>query len=44
MLTFVHTKKCNGFKGDEVTACLYICPHDLMKLVTERMKAFNQER
>ena len=32
-----------GCKGGEVTACMYICPHDLMKLDTERMKAINQE-
>jgi adenylylsulfate reductase subunit B len=43
MPTFVHTDKCDGCKGGEVTACMYICPHDLMKLDTERMKAFNQE-
>lgn len=43
MPTFVHTDKCDGCKGGEVTACMYICPHDLMKLDTDRMKAFNQE-
>lgn len=43
MPTFVHTDKCDGCKGGTVTACMYICPHDLMKLDTERMKAFNQE-
>jgi len=43
MPTFVHTEKCDGCKGGEVTACVYICPHDLMKLDTDRMKAFNQE-
>jgi len=43
MPTFVHTEKCDGCKGGEVTACMYICPHDLMKLDTVRMKAFNQE-
>jgi adenylylsulfate reductase subunit B len=43
MPTFVHTEKCDGCKGGEVTACAYICPHDLMKLDTARMKAYNQE-
>jgi adenylylsulfate reductase subunit B len=43
MPTFVHTDKCDGCKGGQVTACMYICPHDLMKLDTARMKAYNQE-
>ncbi len=43
MPTFVHTEKCDGCKGGDVTVCEYICPHDLMKLDTDRMKAFNQE-
>ncbi len=43
MPTFVHTDKCDGCKGGEVTACMYICPHNLMKLDTVRMKAYNQE-
>jgi adenylylsulfate reductase subunit B len=43
MPTFVHTDKCDGCKGGQVTACMYICPNNLMKLDTERMKAFNQE-
>lgn len=43
MPTFVHTEKCDGCKGGDVTACAYICPHDLMKLDTARMKAYNQE-
>lgn len=42
MPTFVHTNKCDGCEG-EVAACVYICPHDLMKLDAGRMKAFNQE-
>ena len=32
MPTFVHTDKCDGCKGGQVTACMYICPNDLMKL------------
>ncbi len=43
MPTFVHTEKCDGCKGGDVTACVYICPNDLMVLDTERMKAYNQE-
>ncbi len=43
MPTFVHTEKCDGCKGGDVTACMYICPNDLMILDTERMKAYNQE-
>jgi adenylylsulfate reductase subunit B len=37
------TEKCDGCKGQEKTACMYICPNDLMKLDRDRMKAFNQE-
>lgn len=43
MPTFVYTEKCNGCTGRQVAACMYICPHDLMKLDIARMKAFNQE-
>ncbi len=43
MPTFVHAEKCDGCKGGSVTACMYICPNDLMKLDTARMKAYNQE-
>src|SRR3974390_3397422 len=43
MPTFVHTEKCDGCKGGSVTACMYICPNDLMKLDIARMKAYNQE-
>jgi adenylylsulfate reductase subunit B len=43
MPSFVMTEKCDGCKGQEKTACMYICPHDLMVLDTERMKAYNQE-
>ena len=43
MPTFVYTDKCDGCAGRDVAACMYICPHDLMKLDTVRMKAFNQE-
>ena len=43
MPSFVITEKCDGCKGGDRTACMYICPHDLMKLNTETMKAVNQE-
>lgn len=43
MPTFVWTDKCDGCAGGEVTACMHICPHDLMKLDAGRGKAFNQE-
>ncbi len=49
MPTFVRTEKCDGCKGQDKTACMYICPHDLMKLDKDgsetghAMKAFNQE-
>ena len=36
--------KCDGCKGAERTACMYICPNDLMILIAAgRMKAYNQE-
>ena len=43
MPSFVITEKCDGCKGQDKTACLYICPHDLMKLNLETEKAWNQE-
>ena len=49
MPTFVRTDKCDGCKGQDKTACMYICPHDLMKLDKDgsetghAMKAYNQE-
>lgn len=43
MPTFVHAEKCDGCEGREVAACVYICPHDLMKLDAGRLQAFNQE-
>ena len=47
--TYVRTDKCDGCKGQEKTACMYICPHDLMMLDLDgsqtghAMKAYNQE-
>ncbi|MEE8484580.1 MAG: adenylyl-sulfate reductase subunit beta [Nitrospinota bacterium] len=43
MPSFVITEKCDGCKGQDKTACMYICPHDLMVLDKEKMKAYNQE-
>lgn len=43
MPSFVITEKCDGCKGQDKTACMYICPNDLMFLDKERMKAYNQE-
>ncbi len=43
MPSFVITEKCDGCKGQDKTACMYICPHDLMTLNKETQKAVNQE-
>lgn len=43
MPTYVDPEKCDGCKGGEKTACMYICPNDLMILDPEAMLAFNQE-
>ena len=43
MPTFVIPEKCDGCKGGEKTACMYVCPNDLMILDAQEMKAFNQE-
>jgi len=43
MPTYVDPAKCDGCKGGEKTACMYICPNDLMILDPEEMKAYNQE-
>ena len=43
MPTFVNPEKCDGCKGGEKTACMYICPNDLMILDPDEMKAYNQE-
>ncbi|MDI6717021.1 MAG: adenylyl-sulfate reductase subunit beta [Actinomycetota bacterium] len=43
MPSFVMNEKCDGCKGQDKTACMYICPNDLMVLDKERMKAYNQE-
>ncbi len=43
MPSFVMTEKCDGCKGQDKTACMYICPNDLMTLNKETMKGYNQE-
>ena len=43
MPSFVYKEKCDGCKGGDRTACMYICPHDLMVLNVDTMKAVNQE-
>lgn len=49
MPTYVRTDKCDGCQGQGKTACMYICPHDLMVLDEDgsatghAMKAYNQE-
>lgn len=43
MPSFVIAEKCDGCKGGDKTACMYICPNDLMVLEPNSMKAYNQE-
>ena len=43
MPSFVITEKCDGCKVQDRTACLYICPNDLMDLDKEKMKGYNRE-
>jgi adenylylsulfate reductase subunit B len=43
MPSYVEAEKCDGCKGGDKTACMYICPNDLMVLNKEEMKAYNQE-
>ena len=43
MPSYVITEKCDGCKGQDKTACMYICPNDLMNLDRDAMKAWNQE-
>ncbi len=42
MPSFVIMEKCDGCKGQDKTACQYICPNDLMVLDKEKMKAWNR--
>ena len=43
MPSYVDPSKCDGCKGGDKTACMYICPNDLMVLNVEAMRAYNQE-
>jgi adenylylsulfate reductase subunit B len=43
MPSFVIMEKCDGCKGQDKTACQYICPNDLMVLNQETMKAYNRD-
>lgn len=43
MPSFVITEKCDGCLGQDKTACMYICPHDLMAMKAGQQKAWNQE-
>ena len=43
MPTYVNPEKCDGCRGLARTACMYICPQDLMKYDPGMTKAFNQE-
>ncbi len=43
MPSYVMVEKCDGCKGQDKTACMYICPNDLMVLDKEKMKAYNRD-
>ena len=49
MPSYVITEKCDGCKGQDKTACMHICPNDLMALDKDgsagygEMKAYNRE-
>ena len=43
MPSFVMMEKCDGCKGQDKTACMYVCPQDLMVLDKETMKAWNRD-
>ena len=43
MPSFVLVEKCDGCKGQDRTACQYICPNDLMLLNAKTMKAYNRD-
>ncbi len=43
MPSYVILEKCDGCKGQDKTACMYICPQDLMVLDKDKMKAYNQD-
>ncbi|HJA79694.1 adenylyl-sulfate reductase subunit beta [uncultured Desulfovibrio sp.] len=43
MPTYVDPARCDGCRGGQRTACMHICPNDLMLLDSVSIKAFNQE-
>jgi adenylylsulfate reductase subunit B len=43
MPSFVMLEKCDGCKDSDKTACMHICPNDLMVLDTVKMKAYNRD-
>ena len=43
MPSFVIKEKCDGCKDSDKTACMHICPNDLMVLDMEKMKAYNRD-
>ncbi len=43
MPSYVIFEKCDGCKGQDKTACMHICPNDLMYLDKEKMKAWNRD-
>ena len=47
MPSFVIVEKCDGCKGQDLTACMHICPNDLMVLDTttnpDKPMAFNRD-
>jgi len=43
MPSYVIAEKCDGCKGQDKTACQYICPNDLMVLDKKTMKAYNRD-
>jgi len=43
MPSYVINEKCDGCKGQDKTACMHICPQDLMFLDKEKMKAWNRD-
>jgi adenylylsulfate reductase subunit B len=49
MPSYVIVEKCDGCKGQDRTACMHICPNDLMVLDKDgsagygEMKAYNRD-
>lgn len=42
MPSFVISNKCDGCKAEDRTACMHVCPNDLMALDKDKMKAYNR--